>query len=335
MADHDAGHPWDRPGWLAEAQAWITTVVEARGLTITGSLEQPHVRPWSTVLYVPTSVGPHYFKAVAPALAHEPALTEMLGHWQPGRTVQPLAVDRERGWMLLPDGGVQLREVMRQVRGLEHWEVLLPAYAELQQALVSHLPATLGIGTPDRRLATLPAQYEHLLNDGDAVGLGLPEGLTVDEHQRLFALALQLATSCAELASYAVPESLHHGDLHDGNIVVRGGTYRFFDWGDSCAAHPFFSLRTAFVSIEHTLGLDEGDPAFARLRDAYLEPWTGRETRLRLQQAFSLAQPLAALCGALTWHRTLATLALPQRQEYRHVVPSLLREYAAGLHDRP
>src|SRR6184192_956023 len=35
---------WTDPQWLAGALAWL----EAQGVELTGAVEQPHVRPWST-----------------------------------------------------------------------------------------------------------------------------------------------------------------------------------------------------------------------------------------------------------------------------------------------
>ena len=51
---------WQRPEWLAEATEWIHERVE-----VTGEIEQPHVRWWSTVMRVPTRDGDLWFKANA------------------------------------------------------------------------------------------------------------------------------------------------------------------------------------------------------------------------------------------------------------------------------
>src|SRR6266700_8202306 len=72
--------PWTQLEWLAEASAWIRARVE-----VTGEIEQPHVRWWSTVLRVPTGAGDLYFKANAPPHAFEAALLLILGRLQPGR----------------------------------------------------------------------------------------------------------------------------------------------------------------------------------------------------------------------------------------------------------
>jgi hypothetical protein len=330
MPDQTPQLPWAQPGWFAQAHTWIDTQLDRLGIVLSGPIEQPHVRPWSTVLSVPTSAGTLYFKATAPLLEHEPPLTQALARWRPDCMLPVLAADLERGWMLLPDGGTRLREVIRADRDLRHWEALLPLYAEVQIALAGHLSELLALGAPDRRLAALPAQYRQLLADTDALRVGLPGGLTSAEAQRLDTLAPRCAARCEQLAGYRVPESLNHGDLHDGNIFTHDGGYRLFDWGDSCATHPFFSLRTVFVSVEISLDLPEGAAEFERLRDAYLEPWTRYESPANLRAAFALAQPLAAVCGALTWHRAVSHLAEPFREEYAHAVPSLLQEFLSA-----
>jgi hypothetical protein len=51
--------------------------------------------------------------------------------------------------------------------------------------------------------------------------------------------------------------------------------------------HPFLTLFVAFLHLEEMEGLARGDPWFARLRDAYLEPW-GRPGELR--ETFELAE---------------------------------------------
>lgn len=72
---------WTDPDWLAGAQGWIDEQTGALGLGRTGEVEQPHVRPWSTVLKVPTTAGPVWFKANHGPLEHEAALVTLLaGH---------------------------------------------------------------------------------------------------------------------------------------------------------------------------------------------------------------------------------------------------------------
>src|SRR5262245_11346402 len=93
MTDHDNCLPWTQPGWIEQAGTWVRTELGRQGLVESGPIQQPHVRPWSTVLRVPTSTGILYFKATAPMLAHEPVLTQTLASWRPDCMPQVLATD--------------------------------------------------------------------------------------------------------------------------------------------------------------------------------------------------------------------------------------------------
>ncbi|HYN88730.1 MAG TPA: phosphotransferase, partial [Ardenticatenaceae bacterium] len=271
--------------------------------------------------------GDIYFKATAPALAHELALTEALARWRPDCIPEVLALDLERAWMLMPDVGASLRSLIRVDRDLGHWHRVLPLYAELQIEVAGHLGELLALGVPDRRLSLLPGQYESLLADTEAVRIGLAGGLTPEEYRRLRELAPRFAALCGELADYNIPESLDHNDLHDGNIFVRDGRYVFADWGDACAAHPFFSLLVTLVSVVNALGLEEHAPEMAVLRDVYLEPWTRFESRENLLAAFALAQQAAMVCRALTWQMAVVRTEEGQREEHAGRVPAWLQEF--------
>ncbi len=318
---------WTQPEWLAQAHAWIAAEVGRRDSRVVEPIEQPHVRPWSTVLRVPTTRGALYFKATAPALVHEPALTLALAGWWPERMPQILAADRERRWLLMSDGGATLRSLMRSAADLGHWERVLPLYAETQIALAERVPELLALGTLDRRLAALPQQYERLLEDTDALCLGQPDGLSAEEHAALRALAPRVAARCAELASYGIPESLNHDDFHDGNVFVQDGRYVFFDWGDACVSHPFFTLLVTLRSIGYRLGLEEHDPALARLRDVYLTSWGRYGSPATLLRAAELARRLGMLCRALTWRHVLAAVAPAQRAAHDGPVAGWLQEF--------
>ena len=56
---------WASPAWLEEATDWIDERLVVAGTRRTGPVEQPHLRPWATVLRVPTSDGTVWLKAAA------------------------------------------------------------------------------------------------------------------------------------------------------------------------------------------------------------------------------------------------------------------------------
>src|SRR4029453_703277 len=133
--------------------------LDRHGIMVAGPIEQPHLRPWSTVLRVPTSAGDHYFKATSPLLSHEPALTQWLAQRRPDCVAPVLAVKLDRGWMLMPDGGGTLRAVIQADRDICRWDAALSIYARLQIDMAAHLDRLLALGCLDYRLAGLPARY--------------------------------------------------------------------------------------------------------------------------------------------------------------------------------
>ncbi|HLE27727.1 MAG TPA: phosphotransferase [Anaerolineales bacterium] len=330
MPEQTLPPPWTQPGWLEQASAWIHAELERQGIRVSGPIVQSHVRPWSTVLRAPTTEGDIYFKAAMPALAHEPGLTQALARWRPDCLPEVLAADPERGWMLMADFGATLRSHIQSAQDLWHWHRVLPRYAEMQIEMAGRLPELLALGALDRRLTTLPEQYERMLTDVEVLRIDLPQGLTAEEHRRLREHAPTFAATCAQLASYRLPETLHHDDFHDGNVFVRQGRYIFSDWAESCAAHPFFTLLVTLRSITYRLKLEEGSREVTQLRDLYLEPWTRYESRANLLMAFELGQRVAMVCRALTWRRVVAALDAPFRIEHADAVPGWLQDFLSA-----
>ncbi len=320
-------NPWTLPGWHEQAYAWIQAQLAYQAIPITGQIEQPHIRPWSTVLRVPTEEGDVYFKAVNPDLIHEVAVTQALLNWFPEWMPRLYALDATQGWMLMPDGGIRFREVNKAERDLGHWEKILPLYAETQIALAQRVPELLTMGVPDRRPGVLADLVEQILADTPALMVDQADGLTREEYERLMGLRPRIRHLCEQLVNAPIPASLDHGDFHDANIFLNGEQPVFFDWGDCSLGHPFFSLRTTFVNIETIFELPEDAPPFTRLRDAYLEPWTDFANHHRLEQIFNLSRQLAPLSALLRWHLAIQVLPEDKRGEYATVIPSLLQEF--------
>ena len=313
--------------------AWIRAELGKLGTAIGGPLEQPHVRPWSTVLRIPTQEGAVFFKACADDQRHEPAVTQAMARWHPDALPTIHAIDPERGWMLMADGGSVAREAIKAEGTTRHWERLLPRYAKLQIDLADRVEELLALGLPDRRLGTLPDRIEELLRDTEILLVDRPEGLTSAEYRRLLDIKPRLVDVCERLAACPIPESIHHGDFHDANVFLSDDRYVFFDWGDASAAHPFFSLRVVFVIVEWILGIEEGAPELDRLLDAYLAPWRRFAGGEDLLAAFDLASRLSPLCAALRWHGYVSGFDEADRAEYAGHVPGLLRDFLE-LEDR-
>jgi hypothetical protein len=288
---------------LRDAEEWIRAHVDPVGVIRTA-----HERPWSTVWRVPVADGVAWFKACGRVQSFEPRFTASLfGRW-PDRVPEVLGYDEDRAWLLLADAGTPIAD-----RGNppEAWLAVLPRYAELQRGEVAHVSDHLAVGVPDLRTATLPARYENLLRRE------LP--LENDELDRLRRFAQRLAALSDELQHHDVPETVQHDDLHMENIYA-GDRLRVLDWGDSSISHPFASLVVTFRFLEETNNLAPDDPWFARLRDAYLEPW-GHD----LAATFALALRVGAFAHGIAWLRQRDYLPASAGPEFDRAFSVILR----------
>src|SRR2546429_9994472 len=99
---------------------------------------------------------------MSPVLAHEAGVVETISGRRADLVPELLATDRDNGWMLMADGGERLRELVEREGRLDRWLDVLPLYAELQLDLAADADRLLALGTPARRLAVLPGQFEEL-----------------------------------------------------------------------------------------------------------------------------------------------------------------------------
>jgi hypothetical protein len=280
---------WLDPAWLAAAHQWVEDQLDKLDVVRVGEIQQPHVYPWSTVLKIPTSVGPVWFKANGDSTKHEAGLVNLLASRRPDCVPALLASAAERGWMLMPDAGMQLRALVAQERSLDRWLDVLRLYAEVQVELADDVEAMLALGVPDLRLAALPEKYVQLM---DQIGA----------EPRFRDAAPRVADLCHQLAGYGISETIQHDDLHDGQVFVREGRPLLLDWGDACVSHPFFTLS---VTLEGVLawGLDDIEDSvdITPFRDMYLGTYAQRYDA-DLVSACRLAMRLGWACRAVNGH---------------------------------
>ncbi len=306
--------PWARPGWHGQVANWVEAQLAQAGRPLTGPL-QP-VRQWSLscVLRADTAVGPFYFKTVAdlPLFVNEAVMVTKLAQLFPRHVVTPLAVDRKRDWMLLPE----LQEMVGWNAPLAQRQAFLQQFGQLQITAVAHVDELLAAGCLDRRLAWLAMQIEPLIT-----AEFVQPYLTAEEQAQLQAAIPRLQTLCQELAAFTIPETLVHGDLHGGNVAIQGDNFIYFDWTDACISHPFFDMLNIFM---------ERDTAVqGQLRDAYLAQWMAFAPMPRLLAAWSLAEVLGAVHHAISYWQIVAHLEPHSRNQLENWLQWWLRRVLA------
>jgi hypothetical protein len=213
--------------------------------------------------------------------------------------------------MLTRDCGAPLYEVF-EAGGVEpRWEEILPLYAEVQIDLGADAESALALGTPDRRPPRLPE---------------LAAAIGVDDRT-----AAWVARAVDGLGD-ALPATVAHEEVHEGNVFVAGGRPFFLDWAEACVSHPFVGPLLPLRNAAERSGFEPGSPEVERLRDLYLEPFTGLAPLPELREAFAHGLVLAALCRALSWDRILAPLSPAARSEHADRVDRWL-EILGGVAD--
>jgi hypothetical protein len=277
--------PWEDPGWLAGAVAWVDDRLAGLGRSRAGAVEQPHVRTWATALRVPTADGPVWFKANTPELRHEVLVVERVSALVPDRVPPLLASDVERGWMLMADAGERLREVAVDERSLHRWHDVLSGAADVALGLEPEVADLLGAGVPDLRLTRLADGYAELVQ-------------RMDVEPRFRDAVGRVRDLVDELASYAVAETLQHDDLHDGQVFVKDGRNLILDWGDAVISHPFFTMS---VTLEGGVAWGLDDVADSEDIWPYVDSYLARYApdRPELRDAVAPALRLGWVCRAL------------------------------------
>lgn len=193
----------------------------------------------------------------------------MLHRVAPDCTLRPIAIDRDRAWSLLPDGGAPLSQSQANLPApAQFWSELLQRFAALQHQASAHVDEMRELGVPDLRPKALPRRLEQLVESSPA--------LDADARRSLSALGQRFAELCAALEESGIAPSLNHGDLHEGNVFVGAdGRHIFFDWGDAGLAHPFSTLLTAHRVIRKRMNSADADLVIERSTGAHLELWSG------------------------------------------------------------
>jgi hypothetical protein len=304
MSDEQQGPgTWATAAWRVEATGWADEALAPLGRHVHG-VEQPHLRPWATALRLrldDDSVV--WLKAAAPRTSFEVGAYEVLATVVPDHVLEPLALDAERGWMLLPDGGLSLGERLEGPELLDALVQALVSYGEVQRALEPHVDELLAAGVHDMRPAVMPERFDEAVEAVRSVAVEERDVTGQVVADRVAGMRAQVVAWCDQLADSGLPASLDHNDLHPWNVLGgarTGEPARFYDWGDAVVAHPFAAALVPLGMVHDPLG--GGDEGVARARSAYLggfEAPPGED----LGETLEVACRVAKVARTLTWVR--------------------------------
>ena len=289
--------PWARPGWFADASAWMVEQMATDGHPALSLPRQHQLWGVSVVLRAPSDVGDVFFKSSAEIFRQEAAVTQALATRMPDLTPEVITADGARGRLLMRD--LAAAELGQQDQS--HWHKGVAALAAIQQQWLGRTEELLALGVPLRSLTDLAVQVQEMSEDAALLGR-----MSSELRDEWLATVPALLDSVRRLDDLGPGPTLVHGDFHPWNVTLGADGIRVFDWTDAAVSHPFvdlatFVFRTRDVSVRR------------RLVDAWVAAWSEVGPAESVHEAASLG---------------LVVGALYQVQTYRLLLPALMADGA-------
>ena len=282
--------PWSAPGGFEQPLAWMVEQLARHGRKPSGTPEQIKNAYVSTVMRCPTDAGDVYLKILPNVFIREAHVVGKLRGWGMLELPAYLAIDAERGLVLMEDmGGCDLAECCT----IDLLKRVVRQYADLQLASTAWVTPERPGPFYDWRMAVLAEKAKSVAREARELLADSPYALTEHESERLRGCLPYWENLCNRLAQTAIPDALEHGDLRPGNIRVVGERIVFYDWAWSAITHPFVSIASLLHTLRKSAVQDEETKAM--LRDAYLQPWTEYAPLDELRRVFELADRVKTL----------------------------------------
>ena len=317
LAEHRGAVPrpplrpeWFTSRWRPSAEAWVDQALAAAGRHRSGPSTVVRLWSLSAVLEVPVAEPPGsvYLKAAAEHFRAEAPITALLGRHAPGRVPRLLAMDAERGWMLMlpfTTGSVPRRP--------DTAPDAARTMAELQITMVDHTAELLAAGAPLRTAAPTRAALAELVTDSVEL-----DQLSREERGRATAMLPWLGRQLEALEATGMPATLGHGDLHTGNYVASPDGVVIFDWTDAAVTFPALDP----VLLAESAGPQVGDATLA----AYAQVWRASWPAADLTAAMELAPLVNLAYQALSYEGIYRSQEQRTRGEMGGVVARNLRQ---------
>lgn len=280
--------PFSRLGWIREAITWAQSHFKLQSEL--AGISQFNASATFSLVRITTESGCSYWlKATGKPNRHEFSITTALAEICPEHL--PSIVAKRSDWnaWLMKDAGNSLDDCMegkslKQAAG---------AMAELQKATVDHLEYLRAAGAVDQRIplmqSSIPAIVAYL---EEAMKMQTSTKAPRLGTDRLRELGRILEDAFAAMANLGIPDTILHGDMNRGNILIRNGDCVFTDWCEARIGNPFFTFQHMLLLLK---SLEAYEQAECELKNVYRQRWSDSLTTKQVDQAFELMPPLAVV----------------------------------------
>ena len=317
MLSGEAKSPFGAIGWIDEAIRWIDSATGAR-ISSKSNVEQHNASGGFTLIRFGTGDGCNYWlKATGHPNTHEMRITSLLSRLC-GGYVPEVVAERSawNAWVMRNEG---VAAVPVEESGVAKFlEEATKSLAELQIRTMGAELELLEAGARDHRTHVLRGEADALFSYiNEVMASQTSTKVPRIEAKRLRELQETFEGACSYIEDLQLPNTVLHGDMNIGNILVEGERCVFIDWCEAYVGCPL-------VTFEHLLLLNQiEDPSLKtscnrRLRETYLAAVSSICDSKAVEAAFVCTPILAAACTILgpgEWLRTHER-SDPRRQAY-------------------
>ncbi len=327
---HPLRQRYARPSGLVSDLAWADAQLEARGRRRAAPAQQQRTWNLSCVFRLQLDDGSAaWLKSVPPFFAHEGSVIECVQALDRASAASAAAAGGTSGQPLrLPElfasDGVAGRLLMAHCEGPlmwgtspALWQPIIAAHVDRQLRLQAHVPRLLGLGLPDWRLAALLSSLRAL-----CARPAVQHALPADVRSGLARLIASLPDRLDALQACGLPDTLVHGDLHQGNVIASAAGPVLLDWGDAGVGLPLLDLP----ALCHGFAPADRPQVVAMVADA----WRQACPNAQIDAAIALIAPVLELRQALVYQHFLDNIE-PAEQHYHEAdVPARLTAAVAA-----
>lgn len=269
-----------------------------------------------------------WFKAVGEPNTREYHLTLELTRQFPQYLPNLIdSIPEWNGWITESVAGVPLNESSNKTA----WEQALAALALLQRSLMGKVGSLYEAGASDWTCARLTSLSKPFFEDARrAMRAQTSSRAKALDDEELDRLRSDVEMALITFANSGIPDTLLHGDIGHGNIILSPHGPVFLDWAETYIGHPF-------LTAEHLLAdLERSQPELIRerssLRRHYAESWQDYTTPEALAEITTLAPAMAAFAYSLIAWEAQTRRSDPERAW--PLIRSLLRRTKRELESR-
>ena len=311
----DCNGPVSQMGWIDEAIAWMEAETQ-KTLLAKDRIEQYNAGgEFALVCFYTTDDSRYWLKATGEPNTHEFPVTQLLSELGGAHLPELIATKPSWNAWLMPGAAGRMTEQPAEPYALLRLlEDAVESMARLQIKTIDRRPDLLNAGAFEQGTGVLLKHSEALFNFlEEAMSLQTSAKVPPIAKSRLQEIRMTFEDACRRMEDLDLPETIVHGDMNRGNILVNCGHCQFIDWCEAYVGNPL-------IGLEHLLLLNKVEEPERRidinraLRERYRATWSGSCNSAAIDEGF-LYMPLLAIASTLYGRGDW--LASPQRNDRR------------------